>query len=212
MYYSLLQTVWYIVWCIRRLRRDGFQEGLFIVFLDALDPLPDRSARGANDIRDITDFHSANPQFRRDGLSWVLAGFLKDTVLCHLLFLTEPCPDFRMARRRFRYVSEMTGSSTMPPDCIPIGTREREPLSDIPIHVPSSRSVFRYVPCMDESANAGAFPPVKVKPPKVGEKETHLIVPPSNGCKDSKDSTVDFRHGFSSKEIRFLPYHRASNA
>src|SRR3990172_7860897 len=65
-----------------------------------------------------------------------------------------------MARRRFRYVSEMTGSSTMPPDCIPIGTREREPLSDIPIHVPSSRSVFRYVPCMDESANAGAFPPV----------------------------------------------------
>src|SRR3990172_8991778 len=210
MYYSLLQTVWYIVWCIRRLRRDGFQEGLFIVFLDALDPLPDRSSGGANDIRDITDFHSANPQFRRDGLSWVLAGFLKDTVLRHLLFLTEPCPDFRMVRRRSGYVSEMPGSGTMPPDCIPIGTREREPLSDVPIHVSPCRPFFRDIPCMDESTDTGTFPSIKVKPPKVGEKETHLIVPASNGGQDAEDSTIDFRHGFPSKEIRFLPYHRTA--
>src|SRR3990172_5780402 len=117
-----------------------------------------------------------------------------------------------MARRRFRYVSEMTSTCTMPPDSISIGTREREPLSDIPIHGSSSRSVFRYIPCLDKSTYPSPFPCVKGKPPKVGEKETHLIVPPSNGGKDSKDTTIDFRHRFPSKEIRFFPYHCTASA
>src|SRR3989337_2044727 len=169
MYYSLLQTVWCLVWCVRSLRRDGFQERFLVVLFDALDPLPDRSSGGANDIRDITDFHSANPQFRCDGFSWVLARFLKDTVLRHLLFLAEPCPNLSMGRRRFRYVSEMTRSGTVPPDGIPIGTWEWEPLSNVPIHVSPCRPFLRNVPCMDESTDTGTFPSIKVKPPKVGE-------------------------------------------
>src|SRR3989304_4230947 len=85
----------------------------------------------------------------------------------YLLFLTEPRPCFRMVRRRSRNVFEMPRESAIPPNRIPIGTREREPLSNVPIHIPPPRSVFRYVPCMDETPDPCTFPCLNVKPPKV---------------------------------------------
>src|SRR3990172_2917511 len=181
MYSSLLQTVRWL----RVFRRNGVQEDLPIVWLDALDPLSNGSARGSNDIRYLTDFHSAHSQFRGYLSSWVRSGFVKDTVLRYLLFLTQPRPCFRMVRRRSRNVFEMPRESAIPPNRIPIGTREREPLSNVPIHIPPLWSVFRYVPCMDETPDPCTFPCVNVKPPKVWEKETHLIVPTSNGGQDT---------------------------